>query len=506
MATTLPATSPQKTGRRGCMTVVARLERQVTAALRRAGYSGNHTTLVVAVSGGSDSLALLYCLHHLRERHRLRLQVAHLNHDFRGAEADADAQFVADLARELGLPVTVEKRDPQEYQQQRHISSFEQAARELRYTFLAAVAEEMGAAAVALGHTADDLAETVLLHILRGAGLHGLRGMSELSPWPWPGEGRSLSLFRPLLEATKADTLAYCRELGREYREDTGNYLGRFTRNRVRHDLLPLLASEYNPKVREALVRLARTAALELDYLEGEASRAWPQVATVEAEAVTFDRASLATLDPALQRLLLRRGYAALVGDTRRLREVHLDSMSELVSAPSGRAVALPFGLRLYSVYHRLVLCRDECLPCPFPPLEGEHPVTLPTLEGQVTVTEVAGWRVTAQSVPPPETLSPNEPLTARFDPSSLRDGVYIRIRRPGDRFHPLGMARDKKLQGFFTEARVPRAWRDRVPLLVAGPRIAWVVGYRIAHWARVAAGESGSTSAVQVTFEVGKS
>jgi len=168
------------------VSAAARLERLVAAALGRAGYSGNNTALVVAVSGGSDSSALLYSLHSLRERYRLRLHVAHLNHDFRGEEAEADARFVATLAQELGLPVTVAKRDPGEYQRQQGISSFEQAARELRYAFLAEVATQAGAAAVALGHTGDDLAETVLLHLLRGSGLHGLRGMAELAPWPWP--------------------------------------------------------------------------------------------------------------------------------------------------------------------------------------------------------------------------------------------------------------------------------------------------------------------------------
>ena len=487
------------------MSVVVRMHRQVAAALRRAGYSGNNTNLVVAVSGGPDSIALLHCLNHLMQQHRLQLHVAHLNHNFRGEEADADARFVAAVAQDLGLPATVETRHPEEYQQERRISSFEQAARELRYTFLETVANEVGATAVAVGHTADDLAETVLLHILRGAGLHGLRGMTELSPWPWPSEGRSLYLFRPLLQATKADTTAYCRETDRDYREDTGNYLGRFTRNRVRHDLLPALASEYNPRVREALVRLARTAALELDYLENEVAKAWPQVVTEEAGAVSFHRAGLASLHPLLQRLLLRRGYTALAGDTRRLAESHLNAMSELVSAPSGHSLDLPRGLRLYSVYDRLVLCRDASLPCPFPPMEGEYPLSLPTSEGQEATTQVGSWRVTVKAGPLPQHIPANDALTAYFDSNSLADGVYLRTRRPGDRFQPLGLEHDKKLQDFFTDARVPRAWRDRVPLLVAGGGIAWVVGYRIAHWARIRSEKAAGSLAIQVKFEGNK-
>lgn len=511
------------------ISIIARLEKQVASALGRAGYCGNDTTLVVAVSGGPDSSALLYSLDRLRAQHRLQLQVAHLNHDFRGEEADADARFVASLAQELGLSVTVAKLDPQEYQRQRHISSFEQAARELRYAFLAGVAQEVGAAAVALGHTADDLAETVLLHLLRGTGLPGLRGMTELSPWPWAtasppdplsirdGEGVAtpgvrplpLKMFRPLLGVTKADTVAYCRALGRSYREDPGNYLPQFTRNRVRHELLPLLGSQYNPRIRESLVRLARTVALELDYLAGEVARAWPEVATEAAESVSFDRACLAALHPLLQRLLLRRGYATLVGDTRRLEEIHLIAMAELIAAPSSRSLDLPLGLRLHSIYDRLVLCRAGHLPCPFPPLEGEYPLALPASEDQEALTEIAGWRVTVQIVTPLADLPPGTEasgglkgqappgLTAYFDRDSLGDRLYVRTRGLGDRFQPLGLAQAKKLQDFFTDAKVPRLWRDRVPLLVSDRGIAWVVGYRIADWAKVVQEKSPGPAAV---------
>jgi tRNA(Ile)-lysidine synthase len=484
------------------MAAVARLERHVAGALRRVGYSGTGASLVVAVSGGPDSSALLHCLHRLRDQHGLRLHVAHLNHDFRGAEAEADAQFVEVLARQLGLPATVGKRDPPAYQRQRRLSSFEQAAREMRYSFLAQVAKEVGAAAVAVGHTADDQAETVLMHLIRGAGLHGLRGMSDLSAWPWPRNERDLRLFRPLLHATKAETVAFCRELGCGYREDSSNMLTRFTRNRVRQHLLPLMASEYNPKIRESLVRLARTASLELDFLEKELARVWPDVALQSGGAVCFDCGALTSLHPALQRLVLRLGYATLVGDTRRLGESHLSAMAALAAdRRSGRSIALPLGLRLHSVYDRLVLCRDGGLPCPLPPLEGTHPVALPTEQGEERVMEVGGWRVSVQAVPPSADLTQHA-LTAFLDRRALGEQVHLRTRRPGDRFQPLGMAQTKKLQDFFTDSRVPRDWRDRVPLLVSEGGIAWVVGWRIAHWAKVRAEGPAVAAAVAVTFE----
>lgn len=488
--------------------VIARLERLVTAALVRSGYSGEETSLVVGVSGGPDSSALLYCLHRLRERRQLRLHVAHLNHDFRGEEAEIDARFVAAVAQELELPVTVEKRDPVAYMRTRGISSFEQGARELRYSFLAQVAEDIGARAVAVGHTADDQAETVLLHILRGAGLHGLRGMTETSAWPWPPGVQGLTLFRPLLEAAKADTAAYCRALGREYREDSGNLLPQFTRNRVRHQLLPLLAAEYNPRIQEALIRLARTTSQELDYLEAETDRVWPQVvSTGEADAagLRFDRAALSALHPLLQSLVLRRGYAQVAGDTRRLRESHLRAMSDLASSQgAGRALSLPGGLTLHSSYDHMLLSRERVLPCPLPPLTGDRMVSLPETPGHATVTDLDGWRIVAEILPPalPAQKPPEGAFTALLDPASLGGGVSVRSRRPGDRFQPLGMTHQKKLQDFFTDARVPRSWRDRVPLLVSAQGIAWVVGHRIAHWAQVKEKETPDAPVLRVTFD----
>ena len=504
------------------MAAVDELERQVTGALLRAGYSGGGHTLVVAVSGGPDSTALLQSLYRLRDKHQLRIHVAHLNHNFRGEEAYADARFVSALAQDLGLDATVEHRDALDYQRARHISSFEQAARELRYDFLADVAENIGADAVVTGHTADDVAETVLMHILRGAGLHGLRGMSELSSWPWPRRGDQLRLFRPLLRATKADTSSYCDALGQEYRNDSGNYMPRFTRNRVRHCLLPQLASEYNPKVRESLVRLARTAALELDYLEGEISRLWPQVVAERDGALDFNRAVLTSLHPALQMLLLRKAYAYVMGNTQRLEERHLDAMAELAEGNFAyRILDLPGGLKLHRSYNQLQLSRDAVLPCPFPVLDGEHSLSMPSV-GDSERTSLAGpWRVTLRLIEPlefalggsppvlgsePATISTGrESWSAYMDPKALGDRLRVRVRQPGDRFQPLGIEGKKKLQDFFTDDKVPRDWRDRVPLLVAQQGIAWVVGYRIAHWARVEPSQSSSWKVIMVTFDYAK-
>ncbi len=471
--------------------IEGRIERRVAEALKRAGYSCSGATLVVAASGGPDSTALLRCLARLSESHGLTVHVAHLNHDFRGDEADADAAFVEDLATGLGLPFSVSKQDPIQYQKERGISSFEQGAREMRYAFLARTAESIGANAVAAGHTADDLAETVLLHLLRGSGLHGLRGMTEVAPWPWPAEGAGVSLFRPLLGSTKDDAKSYCQELGQPFREDSGNYLWRFTRNKVRHDLMPRLVEDYNPRVREALVRLAHTAAEEVDYLEGELDRVWPTLAAQEGSGVRLSNSGLANLHPSLQRLALRRAYMMVFGDGRRLRESHLSAMVDLArGGAGGRTLDLPGGVRFERGYDEVGLTRDHGSPSPFPELLQEHEITFPkTTEGDLVV-ETDHWRITmrvttedGEHVPWATTAS--DGYWTSLNRSALGDVGVVRPWRAGDRIKPSGMQGHKKIQDLFTDAKVPRHWRDKIPLLVCDRGVAWVVGYRTAEWAK---------------------
>ena len=475
------------------MAASPRLERQVSASLSRAGFSPGGVTLVVAASGGPDSTALLRCLHRLSGdgslyEHRLTLHVAHLNHDFRGAEADHDAAFVQRLADGLGLSCSIDKQDPIAYQRQWSISSFEQAAREMRYAFLSAVAASIGAAAIALGHTADDQAETVLLHLLRGSGLHGLRGMAEMAEWPWPEPKPGPLLFRPMMGAAKADTAAYCRALGQPYREDSGNYMWRFTRNKVRHDLLPRLSRDYNPRVREALARLSRSASEDIDYIEGELSRRWPDIADERGGAVSLSVPALSSLHPALQRHALRRAYAAIAGDTRSLGVSHLEAMLPLLRQQrGGRVIDLPRDVRASREGGLLKLSRHVELP-PFPKLCGEHAIRLPQPPGETVETAMSGWCITLQALEPglPNPCAGEEApqFRARLNRDALGEAVTVRTRRPGDRFQPSGMAGTKKLQDFFTDAKIPREQRDHVPLLVCERGIAWVVGHRIAGWA----------------------
>ena len=496
------------------MPVVAQVDRKVAAALERAGLTGAGATLVVGVSGGADSSSLLYSLNHLRESLGFSLHVAHLNHDFRGEEADEDARFVEAMARDLGLPFSVEKQDPIAYQREHRISSFEQGAREMRYRFLAEVAAKVGAPAVAVGHTSDDLAETVLLHIMRGAGLHGLRGMTETAPWPWPTGLDTPIIFRPLLETSKSETVEYCDELGRPYRQDSGNLLFKFTRNRVRQQLMPLLAAEYNPRVQDALVRLANTASLDLDYMESELERVWNGLLAPEwrgnetagrSPSISLLRSAFDGLHPAMKRLALRRAYVAAKGDARRLGETHLRAMAEFASPhrTSGN-LDLPAGVSLRLSAEEISLSgADTASECPFPEMTGSYQLPPVAIEDGNAIHFIGEWRLIIEPLKSSEIPDLRQPddFTAYLDPTALDSSRSVRNREPGDRFQPLGMTEPKRLHNFFIDAKVPREWRDRVPLLVSERGIAWVVGYRIAEWAKVPEDRTPDTPVLRVRF-----
>ena len=466
---------------------VDRVHSEVEAALRDS-FAGA-ASLVVAVSGGPDSMALLHALLYMRGRLGLSLRGAHLDHGLRGEAGAADAAFAANAFSAAGVPYDIEKADVAAYRAA-HGLSLEQAAREVRYAFLARVYREHGADAVALGHTADDQAETILMHVVRGSGLTGLRGMEASSARRV--EGAEMRLVRPLLGVTRADTEAYCRALGLRPRMDESNLSPDFTRNRVRAELLPLL-EELNPAVRDALLRLSTSAARELSYLDAEVDRLWEDAAEVGEDRVALDRRTVGRLPPAPQAHLLRRAVATVKGDLDGVHLRHADDMMRLLKGPAGRAIDLPGRLRFHVGYDEAIVARADADHCPLPRLEGEHALTAP---GE---TRVGAWRITVRLVDPPHddvlrqssegqdaAGGPPANPVARMSQRALAGGLVLRPRRPGDRFHPLGAPGRKKLQDFMVDAKIPASWRDRVPLVVTPRGIAWVVGRRIAEWSRV--------------------
>ncbi len=456
--------------------------------------------VVVGVSGGPDSVCLLHVLLRLRqEGYRLQVHVAHLHHGARGADADADAEFVAALAVEWGLPVTVEKQDVPALARA-HKLAFEETARRARYSFLARVAQTTGARAIAVGHNADDQAETVLMHFLRGAGPTGLRGMLPRTPItdyrmsadfdePIMCSSCSISLIRPLLEIPRAEIERYCADEGLAPRFDRSNLDTTYFRNRLRHELLPLLES-YNPNVRARLCHTAAVVAADYELLAQLREQTWPKVVRAEQEtAIAFDLVVWRALPVAMQRATIREATYRLRRNLRDVSFVHVEHARQVgLEGKTGAQATLPMGLRLSVGYDTLTLC-DEADTCPHLALANEPllwsadplPVRVPGLTHLLD----SVWSLHAQVLErwdAAQIAANPDPWTAYFDADKFDAPLTLRPRRPGDRFCPQGMdGHSVKVSAFMINVKIPRVWRDHVPLLLAGDDIAWVCGRRTA-------------------------
>ena len=425
--------------------------------------------LVIAVSGGADSVCMLDILAKLHRELGIELHVAHLNHQLRAA-ADADARYVAELSARFKIPATIESRDVDAYRRQHRLTP-EEAAREVRYSFLTDVAASLGTGTVAVGHTVDDHAETILLHLIRGSGTRGLRGLLPVS-YRMSGKTR-LAIVRPLLEISRRETSAYCRQNNLEPRTDESNASLVPLRNRVRHELLPKLR-EYNPAIVEGLLRTARIAADDLAYIDGEVDKVWNKISRQEKDTVVFDRALFNVLSPAIQRHLLRSAIESHLGNVKDVEAAHIEDIMALLVKPSGRKTVLPCGLTFTIEYGRYLLAADSAVLSPYPFLKGETRLNIP---GNSTIQR---WNIRAEVIEPPVKVETTDEFTACFDFAKTGDELSVRPRRAGDRFQPLGLSEPKKLNEFMIDARIPRAWRPRIPVVCSQEQIIWVVGQRI--------------------------
>jgi tRNA(Ile)-lysidine synthase len=544
---------------------------QVRQFAGRYGLPRPGDRVVVGVSGGPDSLCLLHCLCRLKKEFDLAMYVAHLHHGLRGEEAAADAEFVRELAGDWGLPCVVESVDVPALAAE-HRLAVEEAARRARYGFLSRVAKSAGAGTIAVGHNADDQAETVLMHFIRGSGLAGLRGMLPVTAL---GDYRllesvsnrpadpladsehpatALRLIRPLLDVTRADIASYCDFYALEPRFDRSNLDTTYFRNWLRHELLPMMA-RHNPNVEEVIRRSARVIADEQALLRSLLEEVWPQIVLDEPPAsaqtfsqetsgeregvsfgalgvrvgrpaylhpdagrssptypphseeigsgrITFDLAAWRALPTALQRSTLREAIHRLRRSLRNINFVHVENALVVArDGTTGDQATLPRGLMLKVGYDRITLA-DTGVSDPLP-----HWPLLPAGTRCLSIvvpgrTGIAGSRwVLETEIVERERLREgweenSEPWQAYLDADQLGTSLCLRTRQPGDRFQPLGLrGHSTKLADFFTNHKVPRPTRDRLPLLVSEGAIAWVCGWRVDERARA----SSHTSRVLV-------
>jgi tRNA(Ile)-lysidine synthase len=446
------------------------LVNEVAQALREAGVVDGERA-VVAVSGGVDSMVLLDALARLHSRLGLRLQVVHVHHGLRGKAADLDAALVVTEAARRGVGVSVARLDPGT---RLRGTSVQVWARDARYRCLESIRERVRADRILTAHTQDDQAETVLLNLLRGTGPRGLAGI------PLSRD----RILRPLLGVSRAEIERYAAAQHVVFREDASNASDAFRRNRIRHYLIPLLAKEYNPRIVESLAVLAALLREDDAALAARARGLVDKAVHAGGSAgCQVDIRRLRSVSPAVARRALQEAFRLASREAHGLTRRHLQALlglltrdavvrlpGGLVATRSGDAVQI--GSRPASEGIRLRRGIPVSDTSPEISVEPDKWVRWDPLGCRIRVRHVApGALPSASRGPSQEILSP----VVMAGPLSLR------AWQPGDRFRPLGLRGQKKLQDFFVDAKVPRQQRARIPLLLAGGRIAWVVGQRIA-------------------------
>lgn len=423
--------------------------------------------MIVGVSGGMDSVALLSVLEKLRGVYRTMLVAAHLNHGLRGEEAERDAEFVRDLSRRWGIPCECQSVDIRKLKKKG--MTLQEAGREARFSFFGSLVEKYGAQKVALGQTADDQAETMVMRFIRGAALIGLKGIPPV---------RDGWIIHPLIEVTRLEIEAYLDQEGLSHVEDSSNRKDAYLRNRVRNHLIPVLHA-YNPNLKETLGRMGRILLSEEDYMRGQTLEALGRMSRQDGDEVRVDLTLFRDLHPALQFRLLKE----TIGSVRRfagkrLRAAHLLSLAELAMArrPHGM-IHLPGGVTARRTYDVLEIGVGER---PSPPV-FDHPAACP---GATYLREVGKRLVTSIL----DRWDVEEASSDRvfLDCDKIQAPLRVRSYRPGDRFRPLGMRGTRKIKDCFIDWKIPMEKRARTPLVTCRDAILWVVGHRISQDFRV--------------------
>jgi len=427
---------------------------------------------VVGVSGGPDSLSLLYALFYLKDELHFTLHIAHLDHKIRGVESAADAIFVEEHARKLSIAFTIEAIDVPNIIRINKLS-FENGARKIRYDFYDRVAAKVGAVKVALGHNADDQAETILMRLFRGAGSRGLSGIPKV---------RDGKYIRPLLSNSRSEIDKFLSDLGLSPRQDSSNQKSIYLRNKIRLELLPLLEAEYNPNIKNVLCRTAEILQSESELLDKiVAENLSTCVTTCHPSIIEISIDNFKKQHLAIQRRILRLCLADIVGSTLDVCFERIESILNLISSSKPNCILiLPHNVEIIKSYDKLII-RKANSDVKFFEFEYELNVPgiteLPELKSMIVTKLNEHFTVESQNQ---LQLENSDEVGEVFDFEKIKQPLRVRNRRRGDRFQPLGMCGEKKLKDFFIDVKVPKQLRDQIPILVSGDEILWVVGYRM--------------------------
>jgi len=429
---------------------------RVTKTLKKYKMLTQGEKVVLGVSGGADSIAMLYALNESIE-YGLELIVAHLNHGIRGDEAKRDSDFVRETAKALGLTYVYGEVDALKYKEEFQLST-EDAARTLRYKFFDQVLAKHYATKLATAHTLDDQAETVLMRLIRGSGSKGLSGIPPVSN----------NIIRPLIETSRSEIEEYLKAKNISWINDSSNDSKEFLRNKIRHDLLPELET-YNPQIKQTLSRTADILRSEEGFISKEAHKHFDNVFSTNKLELVGNLNDYRNIEQTLRFSLLRLAIEKQNSSLKNISSTHIVSADNfLLSESVSGEVELPEDTVIAKGYNTFLLTRRSELEREFSyVIQSPGKWSFPEFEVEVTILKT-------------DTLDENNESVAYFDPESVDFPIEARNFKPGDRFSPLGMTASKKLQDYFTDIKLPQFLRSRAPIFLSKGEIMWIGGIRI--------------------------
>ncbi|MTI46497.1 MAG: tRNA lysidine(34) synthetase TilS [Firmicutes bacterium] len=421
--------------------------------------------ILLGLSGGPDSMALLYILKDIREIIPFNLLAAHINHGIRGEDADNDENYVKDQCNKLNIPIYSQKINMNKYAKKNKLSS-EEAGREIRYSFFRKTLDNIGGGKIAVAHNKNDQAETLLMRFLRGTGIDGLRGM----------EYASNDIIRPLLDISRTEIEKYCRENEINPRIDKTNLEAIYGRNKIRLELIPYIENNFNLGIIETLTRTARVMQTESDFLSEYTKEQFSEILIKEnRNNIKLHNNKFIRLHKSIRSRVIRMGIERLKGNLKGVEEKHVSDILDLSNSENtGKRINIGNNINIRISYKQLIIEKNDKLKGKIEFHENLY------LKSKLNIEELDMTIETKVINKEDLNFNSKDRFIKYFDYDKINGDLSVRNRNPGDRFIPLGMKGSKKIKDFYIDEKIPREDRDRIPLVVDNKNIIWVVGYRI--------------------------
>tara|TARA_B100001750_G_C15521244_1_gene611754 strand:+ start:1011 stop:2483 length:1473 start_codon:yes stop_codon:yes gene_type:complete len=460
-------------------------------------YGKINLKLILGVSGGPDSLSLLYSMHRISKLYPkyFTLYGAHMNHSLRGLESDQDAEFVISTFKDLRIPYYIKNLDSKKIHDLQK-GSLEEIMRQNRYSFFGEISKDINADMVVTAHTYDDQIETILMNFIRGSGLNGLTGMQQISEKTF--QNNSFILARPMLKISSEETNTYCKHLKLSPRFDQTNHLTRFTRNKIRHEIIPSL-SKINPGIKKNIMNLSEIINDEYEYIKEITNENFISLSKINSNVIEICRPDFEKLHLNIRRNIIRKTIENLNPQFKNLQKINIE---EILNSKTGTKLQPIENIVVYIDKNALIFKNTPHKS----QVEKNKLLNYKEISKQ-GITKIKDWtievsqhRINPSNIPKYE-LNKSTDLSfveENFDLDKIQFPIYVRSRQPGDRFQPLGMKSTKKLQDFFVDNGIPKRLRDSIPIVVSGEKLLWIVGHRTSNWSKIT---KDTTDFLKITF-----